>query len=140
MGGTAYSAQQYVSKFTLAIMEDSAWYKVDYNYAEPYTWGQQAGCTFINDDCIDTSSSVSNFPQYWCDEDNDGQGCTADYSGKATCYNIFSATNIPSEFKYYTDNSAGPSATDYCAFKYVEYYTLLHRHSLLLIFFFVCFV
>ena len=38
MGSTVYSGMMFVSEFTLALMEDSGWYVVDYNYAEPFFW------------------------------------------------------------------------------------------------------
>ena len=65
MIGTQYSAVTYVSKFTFALMTDSGWYKVDDDYAEPYLWAFNEGCSFFNDECIDSSTSTSNFPQYW---------------------------------------------------------------------------
>ena len=29
-----------LDKFTLALFEDTGWYKVNYNFAEPYNWGK----------------------------------------------------------------------------------------------------
>lgn len=116
MNGASYSAWAYTSKFTLALMEDSGWYKVDYSYAEPYTWGQGEGCSFIDDDCID--NGASNFPQFWCDSSNDN-GCTADYVGIGICYLTTAASQVPTQFKYYSDNPHGYEAHDYCGFVYV---------------------
>ena len=82
-------------------VKDSGWYQIDYNYAERYTWGQSQGCSFINDECISTSTQTSNFPQFWCDSDDGLIGCTADYSSIGACMTF------------------GPSAHDYCTFMYV---------------------
>jgi len=118
MDGTIYSAQSYLSKFTLALMEDSQWYKVDWDYAEAaYSWGKDAGCDFFTDECIDSSTSVSNFAQFWCDSSGD-HGCSADYSSRSICW-VYSVTP-PAEFKYYTDNVAGPESHDYCGFRNPE--------------------
>ena len=38
-GPIIWNAQQYVSIFTFALMEDSGWYYVDYEYAKPFKWG-----------------------------------------------------------------------------------------------------
>lgn len=35
-----------VSPMTLALCEDSGWYKPDYSYTENYTYGKNNGCTF----------------------------------------------------------------------------------------------
>ena len=85
--GVQLSAQAYVSEFTLALMEDSNWYQVDYSYAEPYTWGKDEGCSFLETECISTTTYISNFPQFWCDDDNDdaSRRCTADYTAIGVC-------------------------------------------------------
>jgi len=44
--------ENYVSNFTLALFEDSGWYKVDYSKSERLPWGRKKGCSFLNDNCI----------------------------------------------------------------------------------------
>lgn len=44
--------ENYISNFTLAIMEDSGWYKVDYSKSQVIPWGREKGCQFLNDKCI----------------------------------------------------------------------------------------
>nr|XP_054769530.1 leishmanolysin-like peptidase [Lytechinus pictus] len=39
------------SRLTLAWLEDTGWYEVDYAYADPYTWGRGLGCGFVNQSC-----------------------------------------------------------------------------------------
>lgn len=41
------------SRITLALMEDSGWYKVDYDKAIPLTWGRNLGCDFAMKSCKD---------------------------------------------------------------------------------------
>lgn len=43
-----------LSKFTLAILEDSGWYKVDYMQAQPFYWGKGKGCSFYTHLCKNT--------------------------------------------------------------------------------------
>ena len=40
-----------LSSLTLALLEDSGWYSVDYSAAEPLEWGRGKGCDFINQGC-----------------------------------------------------------------------------------------
>ena len=39
MISTIFGAEQYVSIFTFALMEDSGWYYVNYEHAKPFKWG-----------------------------------------------------------------------------------------------------
>lgn len=50
-----------VSEFSLGLLEGSGWYAVNYEYAEPYFYGQGQGCGFINGKC---SSSKAYFDEF----------------------------------------------------------------------------
>lgn len=39
------------SRITLALMEDSGWYKVNYSMATPLSWGKGLGCDFVMKSC-----------------------------------------------------------------------------------------
>jgi leishmanolysin-like peptidase len=50
--GTEYMTANYVgtpviSNLTLALLEDTGWYKVDYAYGERLAWGADRGCGFV---------------------------------------------------------------------------------------------
>jgi len=57
-----------VSEFSLGLLEASGWYSVDFNYAEPFFYGQGQGCGFITD-----SKSNSNKYEEYCQ--GSGRGC-----------------------------------------------------------------
>jgi leishmanolysin len=40
-----------ISKLTLALLEDSGWYKPEYSKADVLTWGLGAGCSMSSGDC-----------------------------------------------------------------------------------------
>jgi len=40
--------------FTLALLEDSGWYQVDYQWSEHYYWGLNKGCLHFNGQCNNT--------------------------------------------------------------------------------------
>merc|ERR1740123_1818079 len=69
MCGTKYSAVAKLSALTLALLEDSGWYLVDYNFAETLNWGKQQGCAFF----VDSSACVNE--QFWCSDAKD-DGCS----------------------------------------------------------------
>ncbi|XP_067680772.1 ciliated left-right organizer metallopeptidase-like isoform X2 [Haliotis asinina] len=52
MQGSIMAAKQgmphltFIDSITLALFEDSGWYKVDYSQADVYLWGRGAGCSF----------------------------------------------------------------------------------------------
>jgi len=60
-----------VSEFSLALLEGSGWYVPDYNYAEPFFFGQDKGCGFIMEKC---SNTVSQFEEFCT---GSGRGCAA---------------------------------------------------------------
>lgn len=53
-----------LSVLTLAFMEDTGWYQVDYRGAGNPGFGLAAGCDFVNEDCIDkTTQTVPEFAE-----------------------------------------------------------------------------
>jgi len=58
-----------ISQFSLALLEGSGWYVPDYNYAEPYFFGQGEGCNFVYNQC---NSYSTQFPLDYCADNNRG--------------------------------------------------------------------
>ena len=54
MIGDSYG-ENHISEITLAIFEDSGWYKVDYSKGNLFTWGKNKGCKFFDESfpCIE---------------------------------------------------------------------------------------
>jgi leishmanolysin len=80
-----------ITEFTLALLEGSGWYIPDYNYAEPYFFGQGQGCSFISSTC---SSSTAKFDEY-CVGSN--RGCAPHGRGGGRC----SSDSISDSCRYY---------------------------------------
>ncbi|XP_030854380.1 leishmanolysin-like peptidase 2 [Strongylocentrotus purpuratus] len=68
----------FLDNMTLAVFEDSGWYKVNYEYAGDFPWGKDQGCEFGS-----VEYCATNFTQFFCNESISG----CDYLGlnKATC-------------------------------------------------------
>ena len=41
-----------VSALTLAALEDSGWYRVEYSQAQPLLHGRRQGCAFLEEPCV----------------------------------------------------------------------------------------
>lgn len=53
-----YIEEPVVSRFTLALLEDTGWYQVNQNVAEDLVWGNGAGCDFLEQDCVQNSTAA----------------------------------------------------------------------------------
>ena len=53
-----------LSEFTLAALEGTGWYQVDYSYAEPMTYGKGRGCDFLDTPCMNKATKTPNFPEF----------------------------------------------------------------------------
>eukprot|EP00587_Corethron_hystrix_P003135 CAMPEP_0113301726 /NCGR_PEP_ID=MMETSP0010_2-20120614/2833_1 /TAXON_ID=216773 ORGANISM="Corethron hystrix, Strain 308" /NCGR_SAMPLE_ID=MMETSP0010_2 /ASSEMBLY_ACC=CAM_ASM_000155 /LENGTH=670 /DNA_ID=CAMNT_0000155393 /DNA_START=359 /DNA_END=2368 /DNA_ORIENTATION=+ /assembly_acc=CAM_ASM_000155 len=107
----------HMSAMTLALFEDSGWYKADYSVSELSPWGHGAGCGFVEKDCIDQQGQVSKPGKGFFCPSKDSHGCNPGHTHKADC-SIFSydgAKNIPQNFQYFEDpKSGGIVQADYC--------------------------
>lgn len=66
-----------LSAFTLALMEDSGWYKVDFSLGQSLIWGKNKGCGFLNTICQTTFSE-------FCTQKSE-LSCSKDYTSKLYC-------------------------------------------------------
>ena len=53
-----YYQEQIISEFTLALLEDLGWYKVNYYTGGLMKFGKNKGCQFLFNDCIHYLSRV----------------------------------------------------------------------------------
>lgn len=86
-----------LSRITLALFEDSGWYKVNYYSGGLFKFGLKAGCKFFTDDCL--SNQKSNFKDY-CDKPGD-KLCYSGRSAKGRCLILESTNEIPQQYRYF---------------------------------------
>ncbi|GJQ82822.1 hypothetical protein Trydic_g13524 [Trypoxylus dichotomus] len=90
MTGT-HTQNPVISNVTLALMEDTGWYRPNYNMAEAMTWGKNLGCDFVMKSCKEWMSTkkaegLSIHP--FCDKvkrDPLQTECSEDRSSVALC-------------------------------------------------------
>lgn len=121
-----------ISTLTLAYFADSGWYQVDLSNADVATgWGRGAGCNFVNDTCVSTTTGEvppQNAP-FFCNEistptgfslaPQDIHGCTPDLTRKAKCSIGQYDLDLPAAYQYFNstygaDVGGSDSLMDFC--------------------------
>ncbi len=91
-----------ISEFTLALLEGSGWYQVDYTMTEPFNWGEGQGCPFLDEPCFNRDTLEPNFEEY-CSPLM-AQGCSFTSRAIATCGTwdpTWINQNLPSSENYW---------------------------------------
>ena len=63
-----YEDEVVISEFTLALLEDSGWFKANYYTGGLMRFGKNKGCQFLNSHCIFYDSNYMNYYTYFNDE------------------------------------------------------------------------
>ena len=59
MNGYVYPEEQVISEFTLALLEDSGYYKANYFTGGLMRYGKNKGCEFIRNKCVNASMEIN---------------------------------------------------------------------------------
>ena len=133
MGGTQ-AAENVLSPLTLALLEDSGWYKASYARAGISSFGHMAGCDFVEKDCIVDGGNIPQYSKgFFCNNtmfvrNGELKGfyeCDASHTYAAQCdladHSMFAAgfqTPPPEkEYQYFDNPMIGPVnfiQADYC--------------------------
>ncbi len=101
------------SEITMALFEDSGWYKVNYSVAQPFYFGRGEGCDFVRRRC-------DKWPgPYQCSPAEKGfWGCTFDYKARGVCSLTSYSAPLPLWNQYFLDNATlgGSELPDFCPF------------------------
>lgn len=98
---SAVATQVYaLSRLTLALLEDSGWYEVNYDKAESMLWGRGLGCNFAKRSCLTWMKSNSANPYPFCTLYDDAR-CSANRMAKVRCnLQLAQYDALPSEYNY----------------------------------------
>ena len=132
MNGVVYPEEQVISEFTLAVLEDSGYYKVNYYTGGLMQYGKNKGCDFLNNKCVINKDSGEvnpkfkneffDFSLYYSYID---PSCSSGRQSRAYHYLYDFASegeHIPSDFIYYsTGEFGGRPSTDYCPVSQEDY-------------------
>mmetsp|Transcript_6734 Transcript_6734/g.15581 ORF Transcript_6734/g.15581 Transcript_6734/m.15581 type:complete len:972 (+) Transcript_6734:97-3012(+) len=113
-----------LSPLTLALLEDSGWYRANYTRANVSPWGHGVGCDFVSQPCLvgGGNGRDGSLPSYsrgfFCNKAS-SRGCSPAYTHKMACTVIdfqVRGTYLPDkQFQYFADAAVGgPREADYC--------------------------
>ncbi|XP_030065678.1 leishmanolysin-like peptidase [Microcaecilia unicolor] len=95
------------SRITLALMEDTGWYRANYSMAEKLDWGRNKGCDFAMKSCkfwIDLQRTRQEIVRPYCDtlRSNPLQlMCREDQRAVAVCNLQKYPNHLPQEYQYF---------------------------------------
>ncbi|KAK5983805.1 Leishmanolysin, partial [Trichostrongylus colubriformis] len=92
-----------LSRLTLALFEDSGWYKVNYDKAESMPWGRNLGCTFAKQSCLTWMKSNRRDPYPFCTVYEETR-CSTSRKAKVRCNMLADSGSIPREYNYNIKN------------------------------------
>ena len=116
-----------ISDITLALFEDSGWYKVDYSLSNLFIWGKNRGCDFLYcKDCfenkqVDSKNNIFNvkskYPREFCSNFNNPVCSTHNYF-RGSCAVSENITSMSEHLKFMPFSQAnfggGDMHLDYC--------------------------
>jgi len=148
MGAVFSKSMNVLSPLTLAYIESSGWYRVNYEskYVQLSTFGHGAGCDFINGQCIDGSNGTvsETFTEMFCNspttiidqrvdvETSGPQTCDPSHTQKTYCDLVNTDEMMggaildepPMEYQYFADQPGLRPYTllmaDYCPVPHLE--------------------
>jgi len=104
-----------LTEFTLAFMEGTGWYDPDYSLAEPFFYGQGAGCGFIESTCASLAADVGDYQEHCL---GTGRGCTNIGRGGGFCKTDTCTDGcrfVTPQVEYDCENPAGVYYTAFAA-------------------------
>ncbi|KAJ7558534.1 hypothetical protein O6H91_04G044600 [Diphasiastrum complanatum] len=100
-----------VSAMTLALLEDSGWYRANYSMAEQLDWGRHQGEEFLTTPCNHWKGA------YHCNSTH-SSGCIYNREAEGYCPIVRYTGDLPSWARYFSEANKGgqSSLADYCAY------------------------
>ena len=105
-----------ISEISLALLEDTGWYYVNYYTGGLFRHGKGLGCDFLNNKCVysDSSNYITPFEREFCVNTIDDR-CSAGNIDRGECYIRNYVSEIESEYQYFNDKIIGGyEPADYC--------------------------
>ena len=121
MGGVIYQEEMTISEITLALLEDSGWYKPNYYTGGLMRFGKNKGCKFLENNCLDTNYKTEFDNEFFDYDEFSRPSCSTGRQSR-TYSTLFYYTNYDLNYAYnfyYDQNSryylsGSMYTTDYC--------------------------
>ncbi|CAA0831586.1 Unknown protein, partial [Striga hermonthica] len=100
-----------VSRMTLALLEDSGWYRANYSSADHLEWGHHQGTEFVTSPCNQWKGA------YHCNS-TQLSGCTYNREAEGYCPIMSYSGDLPQWAQYFPQPNKGgqSSLADYCTY------------------------
>ena len=109
-----------ISDISLAVFEDSGFYKVNYYTGGLFRFGKGEGCNFFNKNCIIDGGTL--FANEFCIK-SQVPFCTAGHLSKGHCYIGQYGYTITQKYQYFSNgNMGGYAPADYCPISFDNLY------------------
>ena len=116
MNGVIYSEEQVISEFTLAVLEDTGYYKPNYYTGGLMKYGKNKGCEFLSSKCVingEVQFKNEFFGRIYYMNSVD-PGCSSGRQSRAY-HVLYEYDAIPEHYQYYErTNLGGRPSADYC--------------------------
>ena len=114
----SYDVEEVISEFTLAVLEDTGYYKANYYTGGLMQFGKNKGCDFLNLKCVNDGKVNPKFKNEFFDYTENYNynpaGCSSGRQSRAYHF-IYNFGNIIPQFQYYNNkNYGGRASADYC--------------------------
>ncbi|KAK6635611.1 hypothetical protein RUM44_000865 [Polyplax serrata] len=106
------------SRITLALMEDTGWYKANYSMAQPLSWGKNLGCDFVMRSCkewMDKHRKIDKPIYPFCNkvkQDPLETECTEDRSSVSLCNLVSHPDKLPQIYQNFDNIPHIPSGRE----------------------------
>ena len=118
MNGNIYTEEQVISEFTLALLEDSGYYKANYYTGGLMQYGRNKGCSFLYSKCLGKYGTDPKFENEFFDtiiSDNYIDPSCSSGRQSRTYHILWNYEYIPEQYKYfYNSNIGGYEPAEYC--------------------------
>ena len=118
MIGADYS-EIVISDITLALLEDTGYYKINYYSGGLFRYGKNQGCSFFQKKCVYNKGENTLFPNEFCV--NDGEAfCSSSHLAKGDCFITHYIKPLEDLYRYYQDKyKGGIPLADYCPASFI---------------------
>ena len=117
MGASADMAYS-LSPLTLALLEDSSWYKADFSKSTMPLFGRGAGCGFMEGDCVTEFNGVPEYSRgFFCNDifretsvvNQQPSSCDYTHNHKANCDSLIGVSEFDKK-SVFQDDSKSPTS------------------------------
>ena len=120
MGAVIYQEEMVISEITLALLEDSGWYKINYFTGGLMRFGKNKGCDFFQKNCLDSYYNTQFENEFFDFNERYSPSCSAGRQSRTyTVLNIYNTIDNTYWYNFKNENegiyySGAMYTTDYC--------------------------